>query len=218
MTLPIDQLFDAPGEQERVAAVLAIVSERVPSLIDLRVLDLGCRTGAFTRGFAAAGATATGIEGRYENWSQIPDTPGATFIHQDVRQLNPTDHGHYDVTLCLGILYHLDAHDAVQLLKNMRQVTTKFAVIDTHISHVPEGESYVDYPMENGHWRFYGHWYDERPFADTWWASINAPRSWWFTPSSLRDACLVAGWETIDEIPGVRYEGEPADRHWLLVS
>jgi SAM-dependent methyltransferase len=199
--------FVAPGEPERVAGVLELIRARA-DIPGLRVLDLACRTGAFSTALANAGAEVLGIEGRPENFNRIPSSSGARFELGDVRDLSVARHGTHDVTLCLGILYHLDAEDALRLLAAMRQVTTGFAIIDTHVG-VPATI------VEVAGREYLGHWYGEPPGL---WSSIGNPRSFWFTPESLDAAVYAAGWATIEHLPGVRHPAEPAGRHWLVVS
>lgn len=175
----------------------------------LRVLDLACRTGAFSTAFSQTGAAVLGIEGRRENYDRILPTHNAEFVLGDVRDLDPEVHGVFDVTLCLGILYHLDAEDAVKLLRAMRAVTTGFAVIDTHVATAPSFEVAVE-----GH-RFVGQVYPEPPGL---WSAIGNPKSFWFTPESLDAAVSLAGWSEIEHHPGIRWPGEPAGRKWLVIS
>lgn len=208
----IDEQLNAPGDAERTAGVLGIIAERRP-LAGLRVLDLACRTGAFTHAAAAAGAAAYGIEGRVENLTLAAERGdnGAQYMLGDVRGLSPDIHGTFDVVLCLGILYHLDASDALQLLRAMRAVTEPggFAVIDTHVG-APTDTAEVGGDVYRG-WR-----YPEPP--DGWWSSIGNRQSFWFTPDSLDDAVHNAGWTDIEHHPGIRWPGEPAGRHWLVIS
>lgn len=206
----VDERLHAPGDVERTAGALGIVGERA-DLDGLRVLDLACRTGAFTFAFAAAGAQAFGLEGRAENLVQAAERQpenDAQYMLGDVRDLDPAVHGTFDVTLCLGILYHLGAEDAVKLLRAMRAVTTGFAVIDTHIG-APVDSADVDGAT------YQGQWYGEPPGR---WSSIGNPRSFWFTPEALDDAVHGAGWTEIEHHPGIRWPGEPAGRHWLVIS
>lgn len=197
--------FVAPGDPERVAGVLDLIRART-ALPGLRVLDLACRTGAFSTALAEAGADVLGIEGRRENLDRIPPS-SARYVLGDVRDLD-LNLGTYDVTLCLGILYHLDAADAIRLLRAMREVTKGFAIIDTHIG------TPTDTVTVEGR-RYHGHWYGEPPGL---WSAIGNPASWWFTPGSLDDAVTAAGWTTIEHVPRVEWPGEPAGRHWLVIS
>lgn len=209
----IDHQQQAPGDAERPAGVLDIVRTKRGSadLTGVRVLDLACRTGAFAAAFHEQGAEATGIEGRQENLDMAYEGP--RYIHDDVRNLNVVSHGAYDVVLCLGILYHLDADDAIALLRAMWSVThltsqSGIAVIDTHV-----GASHDRVEVDGQ--TFAGQWYGEPPGL---WSSIGNPRSWWFTPDALDDACRAAGWTTVERHPGIRWSGEPAGREWRVLS
>lgn len=210
--MSIDQQLAAPGDPERTAGVLGIIGGRRPGE-NLRVLDLASRTGAFTWAAADAGHQAYGLEGRIENLKLAAERPenGAQYMRGDVRDLAPHPHGMFDVVLCLGILYHLDAEDAVKLLRAMRAVTAPggFAIIDTHVG------SPADTTVVDGH-VYRGWWYPEPP--DGWWSSIGNRRSFWFAPDSLDDAVRHAGWEHIEPHPGIRWPSEPAGRHWLVIA
>lgn len=101
---------DSPdADRQRLARVIDLIRARTP-LEGLRVLDLACRTGVFTAGLAAEGADVLGIEGRGGNLAHASEGRGITYLHEDVRDLSVAEHGSHDVTLCLGILYHLYAY------------------------------------------------------------------------------------------------------------
>lgn len=203
--------FHAPGDPERTAGVLGIVRERVKSLDGLRVLDLACRTGAFSRALAEAGAEVLGIEGKSANFDRIPATPNAQYVLDDVRNLSAEKYGHFDITLCLGILYHLEAQDAVNLLRAIREVTRKYAVIDTHV-----GPATAAVAVDGGTQTYAGHMYNEG--EDGPWSALGNQFSFWFTPESLKQACRYAGWAEVEELPGIRWPGEPQGRYWLVLS
>lgn len=206
----IDHQQQAPGDVERPPGVLDIVRPKRGSadLTGVRVLDLACRTGAFAAAFHEAGAETAGIEGRQENLDMA--YPGPRYLLGDVRDtVSLVGDQQYDVVLCLGILYHLGAEDAVQLLRDMHTVATGgIAVIDTHVG-APVDEVTVEGQP------FAGQWYGEPPGL---WSSIGNPRSWWFTPEALDDACRLAGWKTVERHPGIRWNGEPAGRVWRVLS
>ncbi len=205
----IDRQQVAPGDVERTAWVLDLVRSKV-ELRGLRTLDLACRTGAFSTAFANAGAQVLGIEGRQENLDLAPES-SAGYLLGDVRKLNLHVHGIFDVTLCLGILYHLDAADVVQLLRSMRSCTTNFAIIDTHVAP-PEANNLVT--VEGS--EFYGSLYAE---PEGWWSSINNPHSWWFTIKSLHMAIRLAGWSNVEDLEGPPcWPSELTGRQWLVIS
>lgn len=197
--------FESPGDAERVDKVLRYVTGEVDSLRGLRILDLACRTGVFARSFAKAGAVAVGIEGKTENFNRIPSTPNATFFRDDVRNLSAQKYGTFDITLCLGILYHLGPEDVVSLLRSMRKVTKTFALIDTHVAITPYGTATAFGCSYDGRW------FHEEPV--TLWSSVGNVRSWWFTEESLACACADAGWGEVTFLGN-----EAADRRWIRVS
>lgn len=200
--------FIAPGDLERPARVIEVIQERV-SFGGLRVLDLACRTGAFCRALAEAGAhEVLGVEGRPDNLNRAPATERVRYELGDVRDLSVARHGKHHVTLCLGILYHLDAVDAVGLLRAMREVTTGFAIVDTHIG-VPRDRTAVDGNMYDGNW------YGEPPGL---WSSIGNDASFWFTADSLAAAARHAGWSTVEVVEGPVWPASPAGRLWLVLS
>jgi SAM-dependent methyltransferase len=196
-----------PGEPERVRWTLDIVQARV-GLPELRVLDLACRTGAFATAFADAGAQVLGLEGRQDNLDYVPHST-AQFELADVRDLSLERHGRHDVTLCCGILYHLDAADAVKLLRAMRQVTGQFAVVDTHVG-ADQGEVTADGRAYRG--CVYGEALDHP------WSALDNAASWWFTEGSLDDAIHAAGWTQVEHISGRSWSDEAGDRRWLVIS
>lgn len=199
------QTLIGPGEPERVQWTLDLVRSRLP-LKGLRVLDLGCRIGSFAAAFHEEGAEVVGIEGRQSNLDYAQ--PGPVYVLGDVRDL-PPGLGTFDVTLCLGILYHLSAGSAIRLLEKMRELTTGFAVVDTHIGqargHVAvEGIGFAGQP------------HPEAPSHP--WAAVDDIESWWFTPDSLNIAIAVAGWQNVEHITGKAWPGERDDRRWLVIS
>lgn len=206
--MTVDQQPTAPGDAERVAGVLDIIWDRSVGTLPTRVLDLACRAGAFSTALAEAGMDVLGIEGRAENLAMVPAGSKARFEQADVRELSVERFGQFDVTLCLGILYHLDAADALALLKAMREVTAGYAIIDTHVG---PGSTTATVEGKLYHGALYG-----EPAG--WWSSIANPTSFWFTPESLDDACINAGWSKVEHQPGIRWPGEPQGRRWLVIS
>lgn len=185
--MTIDQEFLAPGDDERPQEVLRIIEKRGLDIKRLRVLDLACRTGVFARTLAEAGARTVGIEGKQGNFDMIPKTKGAQFFLDDVRNLTKEKYGAFDVSLCLGILYHLDADDALRLLIALREVTKEFVIIDTHV-----GDPQVSITIDGVGYR--GSYFNEPSAIDqTLWSSIGNIRSFWFTKDDLHRLILDAG-------------------------
>lgn len=205
--------FEAPGDAERAAIVINLIRDYLPTLRGHRFLDLGCRTGSITRAIAAAGGNAVGIEGKEGNYAKIPNTPRTLFHRDDVRNLSVEKYGLFDITLCLGLLYHLEADAAIKLLENMRRVTRRLAIIDTHVAvglEPPVATTTVN------QFEYQGRFYDEG--SPSLWSSLGNQQAWWFTEGSLMKACNDAGWSGVSFLEDVAWSGQEEDRRWLLLS
>lgn len=192
-----------PADVPRIARVLDLIQDNA-SGSGLRVLDLACRTGAFCEALALAGMDVVGIEGRQENLDEAPKLSSITYELADIRTLSQERHGTFDVTLCLGLLYHLDAQAALDLLRAVADVTSEFAILDTHTSI---NQNIVEIEGE----KFFGHAYSE---PDGPWSSIGNKTSWWFTDESLRHLVSIAGLH-VQEVEAP--EGVDPGRRWYLL-
>ncbi len=95
-----------------------------------RLLDLGCGHGAFSMLAARLGWAVTAVDVRTE---RMPKTDGIEWVNEDVRQFQ-IEPGRYDVIACLGLLYHLELADQLDLLKRCAGSPT---IVDTHVSLKP---------------------------------------------------------------------------------
>jgi SAM-dependent methyltransferase len=170
---------------------------------ELRILDLACLEGIFALEFAKRGAEVVGIEGRRSHVERASFAARALgldtvrFLQGDVRDLSAEAHGRFDVVLCLGILYHLDAPDVFAFLERIAEVCRGLAVIDTHVSlHPKEPRTYrrVEY---------WGRSFVEHDPASTTErrekalrASLDNTASFWLTKRSLLRALAEAGFTT----------------------
>ena len=134
-------LSEAPaGDEVKLRRVAQIVSDTFAGgIAGLRVLDLACLEGMYALEFARRGAEVVAIEGREANLEKARFAARALglevdFRLGDVRELTRQDHGQFDVVLCLGILYHLDAPDVFRLLERMAEVCRRALVIDTSVA------------------------------------------------------------------------------------
>ena len=104
----------------------------------VKVIDLGCLEGGYSVEFAKLGFNTLGIEARQENIDKCNyakehlNLPNLNFALDDVR--NMAKYGKFDVTLCYGLLYHLD--DPINFIKIMSECTTKMLFLHTH--YAPE--------------------------------------------------------------------------------
>ena len=102
----------------------------------LKAVDLGCLEGGFSVEFARMGIDTLGIEAREVNIEKCNyvkshlNLPNLRFAQDDVRNL--TNYGKFDITLCYGLLYHLN--DPGSFLKTLGECTSKILFLDTHFA------------------------------------------------------------------------------------
>lgn len=173
-------------------------------LSGLRVLDLGAGEGGLSLEFAAQGARVVCVEGRRMNIAKAEFAASALglridFRCHDVRQLRETER--YDLVLCFGLLYHLDAGSAVRAVETIARMTERLLILDTHFSlAAPE---VVDFEGR----AYRGHSIGEHLPGTTAevktkqpWASLDNETSFWFSKPSLMNLMARAGFNTVYEV------------------
>lgn len=212
------------GDEVRLRRVMQIIADLADKpMAELRVLDLGALEGLFAVELALNGADVLAIEAREANAEKArlaKEALGVSTLQielDDVRNLRVDRHGMFDVVLCLGLLYHLDAPDLLPFIQHMAEVCRGFAIIDTHISLKPQvtiadqGRTYYGRRFSE-HRKSAG---AERK-ARVVWASLDNPRSFWFTKSSLLNALARAGFTSVYECYTPRVSLKTADRVTLV--
>ncbi len=160
-------------------------------LSELRVLDLGCLEGMYAIEFARHGAEVVGVEGRLANIEkarfaqEVLALDKLKFVQDDVRNLSVDKYGRFDVVLCIGLLYHLDAPDVFEFTERMSDVCTSIAVVDTHYSHIAIEERVYKGRTYSGHLftEFVNETPEEKEKAA--WAALDNVNSFWLTLPSL---------------------------------
>ncbi|HEY0412880.1 MAG TPA: class I SAM-dependent methyltransferase [Allosphingosinicella sp.] len=207
----------------RLKRVVQIVADLVGKpLSSCRILDLGCLNGQFTVEFALQGASAVGIEFREANiekarflkWALGLDN--VEFVQGDARDISTARHGRFDAIICSGLLYHLTAADAIDLIRTMYDMAERAVVIDTHIALSPDetvalggrtfaGRTFVEH-SENAT-------QEEKTKSN--WASADNVTSFWFTRESLVNAISEAGFSSVYECftPAHLNYGSPGLEH-----
>ncbi len=207
----------------RRARINQIVSDsaRKP-LPESRILDLASLEGDFSAELALRGAEVLGVEGRRTNIQRAAarfSLPNLRFVQDDVRNVCREKYGEFDVVLCLGILYHLDAPDCFKLLEAIAGACIDIAIIDTHISLARD--EVVTY---NGHEYWGGRYteYSREPTPEqtekSTWASIGNLRSFWPTKPSLVNAIVDAGFNSVYECLYPAWNDIPSDRVALVAQ
>jgi len=105
----------------------------------VRCLDLACHEGWFGTQIALRGAQdVIGIDIREEHSAKasvIKELGGIdriSFRQGDVYELKPEQHGMFELTLFLGILYHLD--NPIEALRAVRALTRSLCVIESQVA------------------------------------------------------------------------------------
>jgi hypothetical protein len=93
-----------------------------------RLLDLGCGTGLFSVAAQEMGWQATAVDARDE---RMLKTPGIDWVKHDVRTYDVSG---FDLIALIGLLYHLEFADQMDLLRRCSGTVT---VLDTHHSNRP---------------------------------------------------------------------------------
>lgn len=209
----------------RLRQVLQLVSDIMGSedLSGVRVADLGCLEGAFAIELALHGAEVVGIEGRESNVSRASFAASAlslkhcTFELDDARNFGKDKYGEFDVVLCLGLLYHLDAESVFGLLRAMYESARRAVLIDTHVSLIGGRVTRC------GDKTYEGHLFREHSETDSagdrqarQWASLDNSESFWLTRSSLFDALAEVGFSSVLECHLPQSTLMRADRIQLL--
>jgi hypothetical protein len=113
---------------------------------EIECLDMACHQGWFSIQVALRGAARVhGFDVREEHVaratliSELAGLPNTSFEQGNLFDLDPERDGRYDLTLFLGILYHLD--NPVGALKLARAMTKELCVIETQVARAaPELE------------------------------------------------------------------------------
>jgi SAM-dependent methyltransferase len=172
----------------------------------LRILDLGSLDGGISLEFARRGAEVVGIEFRRASVlaaraeQERLQIKSATFFQDDVRNLSKQKYGTFDVVVCAGILYHLNAPDVFVFLESIAEVCTGFALIDTHVAASAETE--VTYKGQTYSGWNYQEFTQQATTDDVdraLWASSGNRESFWPTPDSLLTALASSGFSSIYE-------------------
>lgn len=175
----------------------------------LRVLDLACAHGGYAIECAALGAEVLGIEGRAEWLVQANERKerfslkNVEFVQDDVRNLSKKKYGEFDIVLCLGILYHIDAPDVFGLIDKVSEVCREFAIFETHITS-------EDLAYRSHQWK--GHTYRGASYLEhspnmtleqkltVLGASLDNELAFWFTEASLLNILRHVGFSSVHEV------------------
>ena len=166
----------APPEGYDSAVRLEIFDRLLRTMKPGRLLDLGAGHGAFAEHAAKLGWQVTAVDARTE---RFPWTEGIEWIEADLREY-PI--GKPDVICLLGVLYHLELGDQIELLKKCAGTPT---ILDTHVT----GSATVTIDGYDG-------WFFEEELAAAT-ASWGNERSFWPTRVALRQMLADCGYSSV---------------------
>ena len=134
-----------------------------------RLLDLGSAEGLQSIEAAMHGFETVGVEGRQlfierAEFAKKVFAPGnARFVHGDVRKISTQMWGVFDVTLCLGILYHLEREAMLPFFKALSEVTSHLLIIDTHVDNPASVARYKLGESSDIEQKYFGRMHYEHP-------------------------------------------------------
>ena len=161
----------------RLKRIVQIVNDLVDKpLSKCRILDLGCLDGMFAIEFAQHGAETIGVEIREANikkaifCKEVLNLNNLEFRQEDARNISIESYGMFDAIVCSGLLYHLTASDAIELIAKMFEMSRKIVIIDTHVALKPKTA------FKNGSDTYWGVLYREHSQNDS--QAIKTKRLW----------------------------------------
>jgi SAM-dependent methyltransferase len=211
----------APAVDYRLRRLVQVAADAVGKpLKECRVLDLACLEGHYAIEFAAQGAEAVGTEGRAASVAKcdfVRDECGfdrLRFVQQDVRDLTVDSFGRFDIVICSGLLYHLEAKPAIELLHRLYDVCSGILLLDTFISLNGRVHDHVNGKPVRGHY-----YHEHNPGEDKTrmlWASLDNDSSFWLTEASIVNALTEAGFTSVMNVITPTMPGLAIDRKTYL--
>jgi ubiquinone/menaquinone biosynthesis C-methylase UbiE len=209
-----------PAPDWRLRRIMQVATDLLGKpLSEARVLDLACLEGHYGIEFAMRGATVVGIEIRESNIikaryaQQELGLKNITFIQDDVRNISRAELGGFDIVICSGILYHLDAPDVFDFVRRMYEICDRLVLIDTQIALS------TSVSLSHGGRTYSGLQYKEhddradsaKKYQDLW-ASLDNVKSFWFTHPSLCNLIADVGFTSMLRVENPDTPGMAVDR------
>jgi len=208
----------------KLQRIVQIVQDHARKPInEMRILDLACLEGQYAIEFARQGAQVVAIEGREANIEKSRFSKrtlgldNLELLQGDVRDLSVERHGHFDVVLCLGILYHLDAPDVFAFVERIAECCTDFAIFDTYFGLKPN-RSYT-YKGRQYWGREIKEHTDDLPESGKLaklWSSLDNVTSLWVTKRTLVKQLLHLGFTSVYECYVPLEIQKPRDRATIV--
>jgi 2-polyprenyl-3-methyl-5-hydroxy-6-metoxy-1,4-benzoquinol methylase len=208
------------GDEVKLRRIVQCVFDLTGGTVKgLRILDLACLEGLYAIEFARHDANCLGIEGREANIEkarfakEVLSLGNLDLVQDDVRNLSAKKYGHFDVVLCLGILYHLDVPDVFSFIERLGEVCDRICIVDTRIILHPKTR-YI-----HNHRAYYGTKTEEHIADDSkevklsrLWASLDNPDNFYLSRATLYNALSHVGFTTVYECNIPAEPKKPVDR------
>lgn len=209
------------GRLPRLVQIAADLSHK--PLDQCRVLDLACLEGHYAIEFGLQGSDVVGIEIREANLAkaefsrQTLGIDNVRFVQDDVRNLSEEKYGRFDIILCYGILYHLDAADALEFVQRIHSVCNGLVIFDSFFSVKQE----TQYQFEgNDYWGRYYTEHEEDANTEEkiseLFSSIDNTHSFWLTSPSMLNLLVDVGFSSAYQVLSPRYPAEMKDRPTIV--
>lgn len=208
------------GDEVKLRRITQCVFDLAGGSVDgLRVIDLASGEGIYGIELARHGANVVSIEGRETNIEKGRFVKRALslgnleFVQDDVRNVTIEKYGLFDVVLCLGILYHLDAPDVFKFAEQLGNICKRICIVDTRITFHPKTElTYNGQP-------YHGAWGEEHWPGDSkdsklrrLGASLDNDRNFWLSRATLYNLLSHAGFTSVYECNIPAEPQKPANR------
>jgi hypothetical protein len=196
------------GQRSRLPQYVQVASDLLPMPLEqARVLDLAAHEGLFAIEFARRGSEVLAVEIRQDHVEKarfardVLELSNMEIRLDDVRNITRERDGGFDLVLCLGILYHLDARSAFDLVNRLGRLCNALAIVDTVVS-LQDRESFEHHGFTYWGRSIWEHdpaaTTDERLRAHG--ASFDNRESFWLTRPSFYNLLRRSGFTSVLEL------------------
>lgn len=124
-------------------AVDGYFGARLPGI---RCIDVGCHEGFYSVAMAQKGLKEVhGVDVRAESLgkarfvSEVLGLKNTRYTERNCEDLKVEETGEYELSLCLGLLYHLE--NPILCLRNISRITTELCIVETQVVDEVEGST-----------------------------------------------------------------------------
>ena len=130
-------LFDSEHQLRRTRACQEFLRRFLSDVDNMTVpkkaLDVACGVGLLSRSLSDAGLDVTAVDARPENIAEARRRfPDLKFHLVDVETNKLTKLGRFHITICFGLLYHLE--NPFQVVRSLFEVTDEILLIESQIT------------------------------------------------------------------------------------